>query len=87
MVLRLLLSLTSYSLVSPPLHLRLIVAHIISLLALRQVGNTPELLVIVDQLVVAPNAVNSICKVLETVQIINRLNLAKAMRLRIHEAS
>lgn len=46
--------------VSPPLHLSLVVADIISLLALRQVGDTAELLVVVDGLVVSPNAVNNI---------------------------
>ena len=54
------LILTSYSLVSPPLHLSLIVAEIISLLALCQVRDTAELLVVVDQLVITPNAVNGI---------------------------
>lgn len=52
-----------YSLVSPPLHLRLIVADIISLLAVRQVRNTTKLLVIVDRLVFVPNAVDGIFQI------------------------
>lgn len=50
-----------YLLVSPPLHLRLVVADIISLLAFGQVRNTAELLVVVHELVLSPNAVHSLC--------------------------
>lgn len=49
-------------LVPPPLHLSLIVAGIVALLALSQVGNTPELLVVVHELVFGPDAVNNICQ-------------------------
>lgn len=47
-------------LVSPPLHLSLVVAGVVALLALSQVGNTPELLVVVHELVLGPDAVNNI---------------------------
>lgn len=50
----------SFLLVSPPLHLSLIVAGIVSLLALGQVRNTTELLVVVHGLVFNTKAVNSI---------------------------
>lgn len=54
------ISLVCYLLVSPPLHLCLVVAGVISLVALRQVRNTTELLVVVHDLVFSPNTVNSI---------------------------
>ena len=54
------LCLASYLLVSPPLHLRLVVAEVISLLALGQVWDTPELLVEVYGLVFSPDAVHDI---------------------------
>lgn len=50
-----------YLLVSPPLHLSLVVADIISLLAFGQVRNTAELLVVVHELVLTPNTVHSLC--------------------------
>lgn len=64
--------LASHLLVSPPLHLCLIVAEIISLLALSQVRDTAELLVVVDRPVISPDAVNNTCIIMEenTVQII-----------------
>ena len=55
-----------YSLVSPPLHLCLIVADVVPLLALSQVRNAAELLVVINQLVFRPNAVNGICMRKET---------------------
>lgn len=51
---------TRYILVSPPLHLCLVVADVISLLAGSQVRNTAELLVVVYGLVFNPNAVHKI---------------------------
>lgn len=50
-----------YLLVSPPLHLSLVGADIISLLAFSQVRNTAELLVVVHELVFTPNTVHGIC--------------------------
>lgn len=52
--------LTRYLLVSPPLHLCLIVAEVISLLALGQVWDTAEFLVVVHGPVFSPNAVHNI---------------------------
>lgn len=46
-------------LVSPPLHLSLVVADEVSLLALRQVGDTAELLVVIHRLVVGSDAVHN----------------------------
>lgn len=55
-----LMILSCYLLVSPPLHLGLVVADIISFLAFSQVRNTAELLVVVHELVFSTNAVHSI---------------------------
>lgn len=49
-----------YLLVSPPLHLSLVVADVISFLAFSQVGNPSELLVVVHELVFSTNAVHGI---------------------------
>lgn len=52
--------LSCYLLVSPPLHLSLVIADIISFLAFNQVRNTAELLVVVHELVFSTNTVHSI---------------------------
>lgn len=52
--------LSCYLLVSPPLHLSLVIADIISFLAFNQVRNTAELLVVVHELVFSSNTVHSI---------------------------